>query len=110
MMLLFLDGMPEHSKTETIKIYEEMGALMSINQHLLASLDVSHPRLDEIMRILTEHSLHGKLTGAGGGGYAIALVPPFFDAILLENVQKVLISKGFGVNCVIVGGKGVTIE
>lgn len=102
--------MTENLKNETIRIYADLGALISMNQNLLASLDVTHPRLDEIMGILSEYGVHGKLTGAGGGGYAIALVPPFFNQILLENVQKVLISKGFGVSCVIIGGKGVIIE
>lgn len=92
------------------KIYDDLGVLTFVNQNLLASLGVSNPQLDQIISTLSEYGLHGKLTGAGGGGYAIALVPPHFDDFFLKKVQEQLISKGFEVSYVRIGGKGITID
>jgi len=46
-----------------------------MNQQLLVFLGVSHPTIDEICRVTLRHGLHSKLTGAGGGGCAMALIP-----------------------------------
>ncbi len=43
---------------------------MNMNQGLLISLDVTHPRLEMICAMAFTHSYAAKLTGAGGGGYA----------------------------------------
>lgn len=102
--------MGDDTYSQSVKLYEELTFLSSVNHNLLASLGVSHCRLDEIIQILSQYGLHGKLTGAGGGGYAIALVPPFFNKAFLQNVQEVLSLKGFEVTCVGIGGKGVAIE
>lgn len=106
----FISVVPsEEITSDEVEIFEDLGTLTSMNQNLLAVLGASHPRLNEIIEILSGYGLHGKLTGAGGGGYAISLVPPSFDESLLENVQKVLRLKGFEVKNVIVGGSGVTV-
>ena len=47
-----------------------------MNQHLLNLLGVGHASLDTVVSIARRHSLHAKLTGAGGGGCAFALIPP----------------------------------
>ena len=39
--------------------------------------------------------MHGKLTGAGGGGFAIALVPPSLSEQTLATVQQELDSHGY---------------
>lgn len=107
---LFVEEPVEHNKKETLKIYEDLVTLASMNQNLLVSLGVSHSRLEEIVQILLEYDLHGKITGAGGGGYALALIPPSYNDALLANVEKVLTTKGFGVHYVTVGGRGVAVE
>ncbi len=56
--------------------YQELGRLIDHNQDLLESMEVSHPALEEIVGIARRHGLHGKLTGAGGGGFAFVLLPP----------------------------------
>lgn len=56
---------------------EHLGHLMSINHGLLASLGVSHPRLDRLRWLVDQAGVGWtKLTGAGGGGCAITLLRP----------------------------------
>ena len=47
-----------------------------MNQHHLEVLGVGHPSLNTVYSIAARHGLHAKLTGAGGGGCAFALIPP----------------------------------
>ena len=50
--------------------------MIDTNQGLLCALGVSHPSLDRAVSIAAKHGLHAKLTGAGGGGCAFALLDP----------------------------------
>lgn len=47
-----------------------------VNQHLLNALGVGHVALDQVCAMAQERGLAAKLTGAGGGGCAIILIPP----------------------------------
>jgi mevalonate kinase len=50
--------------------------LFDLNHHLLTGgLGVGHASLDNIQKITGELGFHSKLTGAGGGGCAITLIP-----------------------------------
>ena len=52
-----------------------LGPLLSANHHLLRALGVSTPTLDKVVQVsLDAGALGAKLTGAGGGGLALALV------------------------------------
>jgi mevalonate kinase len=54
-----------------------LGTAMDANQDVLAELGVSHPQLDRLVVAAREAGAFGaKLTGAGWGGCAIALVTP----------------------------------
>ncbi len=54
-----------------------LGALLNENHHLLRDLGVSTPALDRLVEAALAGGAWGaKLTGAGGGGNLIALVPP----------------------------------
>ena len=55
---------------------ELIGSLMNENHALLQKMGVSHPKLDYFVSIALENGAIGaKLSGAGGGGNMIALVP-----------------------------------
>lgn len=66
--------------------------LFSINHSLLDSLGVSHKSLNDICFTLQKHyNLNTKLTGAGGGGCAITLIPKkIVEVGLLPNIIKTL--------------------
>lgn len=81
-----------------------------MNQNLLATLNVSHPKLDLVCAIIKENGLHGKLTGAGGGGYAFALIPPYFDETTLNSLVNRLIVEGFEALVTDLGGPGVCVD
>lgn len=64
---------------------QKLGEYMNINQGLLNAIQVSSPELEEIIAIARKNGAWGaKLTGAGGGGAAIALCP--------ENKAKVALA------------------
>jgi len=92
------------------KLYDKLGELTDINQHLLQGLGVSHPTLDKICAIVKTTGLNGKLTGAGGGGYAIALVPPYVPKQTVKQLISQLNSEGFHAIFTKLGGSGITID
>ncbi|HMF32718.1 MAG TPA: mevalonate kinase, partial [Candidatus Lokiarchaeia archaeon] len=70
-----------------------LGTLMTRDHELLRQLGVSHANLESIVEAcLSEGALGAKLTGAGGGGYAIALVT---DEILPQLEEKL---QGMGIS------------
>lgn len=67
----------------------DLGEMMSISHELLSALGVSSPRLDQLFHCALEHgALGAKLTGAGGGGCLIALLPPSEASESSEPVMK----------------------
>lgn len=74
--------------------HAELGQLMSRNHQLLVELGVSTPALDQAVRVAHEAgALGAKLTGAGGGGCAVALV----DGASREAVREAW--RGIGIGC-----------
>jgi mevalonate kinase len=67
---------------------ELLGRLFDIGHLCLGALGVSTPELDDLCRRLrSEGALGAKLTGAGGGGAAIGLVPPERMPLLLAALE-----------------------
>jgi mevalonate kinase len=65
-----------------------LGGIMDENHRLLRALGVSTPDLDEICGMARDAgALGAKLSGAGGGGVAIALVTPDGAPALLEAAR-----------------------
>ncbi|XP_045539357.1 mevalonate kinase [Papilio machaon] len=98
------------SEEEVNSAYKHLNELWEMNHCLLASLGVSHPALETIRAIAHEHGLACKLTGAGGGGNAIVLVPPHTQEITVTSLKTKLLSSGYKVTDTIVGGPGVTVH
>ncbi|XP_044740165.1 mevalonate kinase [Chrysoperla carnea] len=95
---------------QTNSNYDNLRELMNINQALLCALNVSHETLDEICKIAKKYNLGGKLTGAGGGGYAIILLPPTLKNDVEMNLICDLESLKFNVLTTFIGGSGVQID
>jgi mevalonate kinase len=57
------------------KMLQALASLMQENHAHLVTLGVSHPSLEEIREVTSSFGLSTKLTGAGGGGCAVTLVP-----------------------------------
>ena len=79
-------------------------------QKLLASLGVSHPSLDKVCSVASSYGLHGKLTGAGGGGYAYILVPPTTKSQDLDRIVTELKKENFDCWETDIGVDGVIVK
>lgn len=54
---------------------EKLEELMEMNQGLLQCMGVSHASIDTVLRTTLRYKLASKLTGAGGGGCVLTLLP-----------------------------------
>jgi hydroxymethylglutaryl-CoA reductase len=72
---------------------EEVGSLMDLNHDLLREIEVSHPALDELVKIAREAgALGAKMTGGGLGGYMVALTP---GPQIQEDVASAMEAAGY---------------
>jgi mevalonate kinase len=89
---------------------EHLGDMFRINHGLLVSLNVSHPKLEHIREIIDYADIGWtKLTGAGGGGCAIALLKNGIDPKTIKEVQQKFEQEGFEEYRTTLGGDGVGI-
>ncbi|KAJ2244187.1 Ubiquitin-conjugating enzyme E2 6, partial [Coemansia sp. RSA 454] len=88
-------------------VEQRLQDLVRMNHGLLATLGVSHAALERIREITAHHNMASKLTGAGGGGCALTLVPSDASDETVEQVQCELRDAGFECYSTVVGGKGV---
>lgn len=54
---------------------EKIEELMEMNQGLLQCMGVSHASIETVLRTTLKYKLASKLTGAGGGGCVLTLLP-----------------------------------
>jgi mevalonate kinase len=70
-----------------------IGKLMDENHRLLQEIEVSHPKLDELVDIARKNGAAGaKMTGGGLGGYMVSLTP---SQAVQDRVAKAMEKAGF---------------
>ncbi|TDH65321.1 uncharacterized protein CCR75_000700 [Bremia lactucae] len=74
---------------------EVLGQLIERNQQNLVDFGVGHPQLDRVARICKRFNGATKLTGAGGGGCAVSLLPRSLSHKDLATLISQLEAKGF---------------
>ncbi|KAK4751135.1 hypothetical protein SAY87_004617 [Trapa incisa] len=89
---------------------EKIEELMEMNQGLLQCMGVSHASIETVLRTTLKYKLTSKLTGAGGGGCVITLLPTLLSQTVVDKVIAELESCGFQCMVAGVGGKGVQVS
>lgn len=83
--------------------------LVEINQGLLQSMGVSHPSIEAICRTTSKYQLRSKLTGAGGGGCVLTIIPGQMTSKTLDKVKNDLEAQGYDCFEAAIGGPGVQL-
>lgn len=99
------------SAAPNAKAERALGTLFTANHKALDELQVSHPALEQVRALALESPLKlaTKLTGAGGGGCAISLVPAAAAEDQVEQLESALVQAGFQTHEIEVGGPGVGV-
>ncbi|WFC98686.1 cysteine-S-conjugate beta-lyase [Malassezia yamatoensis] len=106
-----LDPRPGAELPSRQTLLESMGRLMDLNHLQLVQLNVGHPSLEQVRKTCAAapHHMHTKLTGAGGGGCAITLVPDDVSAEHMQMLLDSLAQQGFTTYETEVGGPGLGV-
>ena len=89
---------------------EKIEELMEMNQGMLQSMGVSHATIETVLRTTLKYKLASKLTGAGGGGCVLTLLPTLLSGTVVDKVVAELESCGFQCFIAGIGGGGVEIS
>ncbi|KAL7205181.1 hypothetical protein ACSBR2_018167 [Camellia fascicularis] len=89
---------------------DKLQELMEMNQGLLQCMGVSHASIETVIRTTLKYKLTTKLTGAGGGGCVLTLLPTLLSGTIVDQVIAELETCGF--QCLIagIGGNGLQIS
>lgn len=88
---------------------EKIEELIEMNQGLLQCMGVSHASIETVLRTTLKYKLASKLTGAGGGGCVLTLLPTLLSNTVVSKVITELESCGFQCLKAEVGGKGLEV-
>jgi len=91
------------------QLLSAISALIEENHAHLVTMGVSHASLEAIKAKTKSYGLSTKLTGAGGGGCAVTLVPDDFEETTLQDLIVALSSDNFDTYLTSVGGSGLGI-
>lgn len=78
-----------------------------MNQGLLQCMGVSHASIETVLRTTLKYKLSTKLTGAGGGGCVLTLLPTLLSGTVVDKVIADLETCGFQCLLAGIGGNGV---
>ncbi|KAK8845447.1 cystathionine beta-lyase [Kwoniella newhampshirensis] len=97
---------------ERKELVGRLETLIKENHSHLVNLGVSHPSLDMIVAATAAEpfGLASKLTGAGGGGCAVTLIPDEFPQSTLDELINTLQGHGFQPHLTSLGGPGLGIH
>nr|QEY10158.1 mevalonate kinase reductase [Scutellaria barbata] len=89
---------------------EKLEELMEMSQGLLQCMGVSHSSIENVIRTTLKYKLSTKLTGAGGGGCVLTLLPTLLSGTVVDKVIAELEACGY--QCLIagIGGRGMEIS
>jgi len=92
---------------DCVEEFKTLEHLIDINHGILTGLGVSHPALSKVVEISATHKIHAKLTGAGGGGFALGLIHPHIHRSQVDRAREDL--QGYGYTCyeIDIGGTGI---
>ncbi|XP_033641472.1 mevalonate kinase-like [Asterias rubens] len=90
--------------------YSSLEELIDMNQKFLEILGVSHPSLEKLCTLTSQHGLHSKLTGAGGGGCTLTLIRPDTVPDTVIQVKEDVAKLGFDLWETSIGGIGVAFH
>lgn len=88
---------------------EKVEELMEMNQGLLQCMGVSHTTIETVLHTTLKYKLRSKLTGAGGGGCVLTLLPTILSSIVVDKVVAELESCGFQCFIAGIGGNGMEV-
>ncbi|KAJ1877692.1 Mevalonate kinase [Coemansia sp. RSA 1722] len=96
--------------TPVDKLEHYLADVVRLNHALLVALGVSHPALERVREATEARALPTKLTGAGGGGCALTLVPKDASTDDLDSVISELSAEGIRCYPTVIGGCGVAVS
>ncbi|KAI7738574.1 hypothetical protein M8C21_032645 [Ambrosia artemisiifolia] len=95
------------SDDEIVQKEQRIRELMEMNQGLLQCMGVSHASIETVLKTTCKYQLTSKLTGAGGGGCVLTLLPALLSATVIDKVIRELEECGFQCLIAEIGGNGL---
>eukprot|EP00088_Acartia_fossae_P059454 TRINITY_DN7058_c0_g1_i1.p1 TRINITY_DN7058_c0_g1~~TRINITY_DN7058_c0_g1_i1.p1 ORF type:complete len:392 (+),score=58.75 TRINITY_DN7058_c0_g1_i1:64-1239(+) len=92
---------------DCVEEFKTLEHLIDINHGILTGLGVSHPALSKVVEISATHCIHAKLTGAGGGGFALGLIHPHVQRSQVDRARENLEEYGYTCYEIDIGGHGI---
>ncbi|XP_031493624.1 mevalonate kinase [Nymphaea colorata] len=101
--------LPASDEVSVTEMEAKLEELMEMNQGLLQCLGVSHSSIEAVLQTTLKYKLVSKLTGAGGGGCVLTLLPTLLSRKVIDGVMAELESHGFECMMVAAGGGGLEV-